>query len=480
MTNSNPTNQISRKEAITLLWNRATLVWKLDSTQKELYNCYQNSTQKTSVWLCSRRLGKSFALSVIAIETCLKKANSIVKYVAPQTKMVRTIIRPILRDILKDCPPELRPEYKTQEQLYRFPNGSEIQLAGTDNQNAENIRGGGASLCIVDEAGFCDDLNYIVKSILLPTTTTTRGKIILSSTPPKSPGHDFVRYVEKVDIAGNLVKKTIYDNPRLSSQDIEDLKAEYGGDDSIEWRREFLCEMIVDEESAVIPEFTETLKTKIVREWIRPPHFDSYSSMDLGFKDLTVVLFAYFDFIAGKLIIEDELVMSGVKMTTDALAKAIVDKETLLWNGRPVYLRVSDNSNLMLLNDLQIKYKLTIIPTAKDNADAALNNMRVMLKQERIIISPNCKTLIRHIKNATWNNARSKYNRSAEDAHYDAIDALKYLARNVQTYKNPYPENFGIGSGDSVFYRDVSYKKEGHDKIKDLFKVKKSLRYNNK
>lgn len=466
-------NQLSRKEAVKILWNQGVLSWKLDSNQKELYKAYHESKNKVLVWLASRRLGKSHTLCVIAIEICLKKPNSVVKYVAPQTKMVRTIIRPLLRDILKDCPPELRPEYKTQEQLYRFPNGSEIQLAGTDNQNAENVRGGGAELCLVDEAGFCDDLDYIIKSILLPTTTTTRGKIILSSTPPRKPGHEFEDYIKKSEIEGTLIKKTIYDNPRLTIEDIEEMKREYGGEESVEWQREFLCQLAKDEELTVVPEFNEALAKEIVSEWIKPACYDSYVAMDVGGRDFTAVLFAYLDFRQGKIIIEDEICIRGRNMTTDVLVDMMRQKEASLWTKKP-YLRIADNNNLILLNDLQTIYKISFIPTAKDNADAALQAVRTLLKQKKIIIHPRCTTLIRHLKNAIWNASRTSFARTANEGHFDALAALIYLCRNVQFYKNPYPYDYGMVKGDGIFYKE-KMEDTKYSKFKDIFKTKKSV-----
>jgi hypothetical protein len=469
-----------------MLWNRGVLTWKLDATQKQLYDCYAKAKYKTVVWSCSRRLGKSYTLCVLAIEACIKKPNCVVKYVAPQQKMVKTIIRPLLREILSDCPPELMPEFKTIDNVYRFPNGSEIQLAGNDAGHAESLRGGASDLCVVDEAGFCDDLSNLVGSILLPTTTTTKGKVVLASTPPKNQDHDFNAYIEKAELHSTYIKKTIYDNPRLSAHDIQDIIDEYGGENSIEFRREFMCENITDENTAVVAEFTEQVEKDTVKEWPRPPFYDYYVSMDLGFQDLTVVLFGYYDFRHAKIIIEDELVLNGIKLTTDFLAKEIKRKEEELLpvnkqsgeQKRP-YMRVSDN-DLIVINDLHRLHGLTFLATEKDNSEAALNHMKIMIHGRNIIIHPRCKTLIRHLKRATWNKTRKSYARSAENGHYDAIDALKYLVRNIVYSKNPYPANYGIGFGDQWFRGHLPDKKkpnttpESHaaSSLKNLFKIK--------
>jgi Terminase large subunit, T4likevirus-type, N-terminal/Hint domain/LAGLIDADG-like domain len=427
MSNEDTSQQVSRRQAIGILWNRGVLTWKLDRIQKELYDSYISSNAKTIVWSASRRSGKSFALCCIAIEKCMQKSNAIVKFIAPSQKHVKMIIRPLMKEILKDCPKEIRPDFKSVDNTFRFKNGSEIQLAGTDGGHADSLRGGNCDVAIVDEAGFCDDLKYIVRSILIPTTTTTKGKIILSSTPPKSPDHDFEFYRKEAEFRGNYIKKTIYDaiGDRITQEMVDDIISELGGEDSTDFQREYLCNSVTDEDSAVVPEFTEEVQKACIKEWPRPPYMDFYVGGDIGFKDLTVFLLAYYDFKAAKLIIEDEVVMSGRKMTTSYLAEQLKAKERIVFENKLTkdyqapYLRVCDN-NLIVINDLNALHNLSFLPTAKDDSAAALNNMRIMIKEGRVIINPRCTTLIFHLKNATWNKSRKSYERSPDAGHYDA------------------------------------------------------------
>ena len=444
--------QMSKGQAISILWAKGILTFKLEAVQKELYDCFHNSKGKITVWSCSRRLGKSYALLCIAFEKCLQKPHTVVKYIAPTQKMVKNIIRPLIVEILKDCPKPLRPELKASENRYVFANGSEIQMAGTDSGHAEGLRGGSSDLCIVDEAGFCSDLRYIIQSILIPTTTTTRGKIILSSTPPISQDHEFEEYRKEAEFAGNYLKKTVYDGvgPRLTDKDIQDIIDSYtGGARNLDFRREYMCEIVNDEKYMVVPEFTGELEAEIIKPWKRAAFADYYVAGDIGAKDLTVYLFGYYDFKEAKLVIEDEFVLNGQEksFTTDDLARGIKEKEALVCIN-PVtkeqekpYLRISDN-NLIVINDLHKLHGLTFIPTAKDDAEAALNNMRIMLKERRVIINPRCKTLIFHLRNATWKKGKTEFARSPDAGHYDAVDALKYMVRNINTTRNPYPANY--------------------------------------
>lgn len=449
--------KLSKKEIICELWNRGQLSYKLDATQKELYQLFYNSNHKVQTWLLARRNGKSYALCVLALEQCLRHPNSIVKYVAPTKNQVNTIVRPLFNKILADCPEELKPEFHKNEYVYYFRNGSEIQLAGTDGGHAEKLRGGDSHIAIVDEAGSCTDLNNIVKSVLLPTTLTTKGKIILASTPAKEPTHDFDVFVEEAEIRGSIIKKTIYDNKRLTIEQIEEFIKEMGGVESEQFKREGLCLKVQDTSTAVIPEFTPELEKEIIREWPKPPFYDAYAGMDIGFKDLTVVIFGYVDFRADKLIIEDEIVLQGKDLQLPRFAKQIQDKEKELWYNhltnevKKPYKRVSDINYIVQSELARITHGEVVFETTKkdDNA-AAINQLRVLLDNKKVIIHPRCKTLIRHLKNVKWksHNDKTTFARSPDDGHYDAVEALKYLVRSVHFNKNPYPASYGLNTKD--------------------------------
>lgn len=476
---ANPNLNVSKKEAIEALWNKGILHWKLHKGQKEMHDLVRGSDHPIIVIGCSRQLGKSYFLTLLAIEECLQRPNIIVKFVAPKAKDIRRIIAPLIREITADAPKDLKPKFNSRENIYVFPNGSEIQLAGTDNGHAESIRGNKAHLCIIDEAGFCDELKYVVDSILIPTMTRTRGKIIMSSTPSKSPDHPFMTFFDKAEAESRLIRKTVYDNPHLTMEEIDRIAESLGGKDSPDFRREYLVERIISEDDAVVPEFSgangKELQDKIIKAWPTPAFYDSYVSMDIGGKDLTAVLFAYYDFAAAKIIIQAEYASSG-KVLTDEISRNIKLIESRLWKEKQPTLRVADNNNLILLNDLAVKHQISFLPTAKDNADAALHHMRQLLRDERVIIDPSCKILITHLKGAIWNRSRNSFARSADKGHYDMVHALVYLCRNVSLHKNPFPPGYQYSDRHSMFYTEQninSGKSTVEHHFEKMFQVRK-------
>jgi len=489
MTNQNPKAPLSKNEAVDILWRKGTLhSWKLDSCQRQLYKVFLESKYRKVVWNCSRRLGKSHTLVVIAIEHALKKPNSQIKYACPTAKMAQKIVLPIMRDILKDCPEDLRPEYVKSEKCYTFKNGSTIQIEGTDEGNAENLRGTASDLSILDEAGFMDDLDYIINDILLPQALTTNGRMIISSTPPKSMAHPFIKFIYEAQRNDSYIKKTIMEaladiandpphfKKRLNPDIVEEIKQSVGGELSATWRREFMCEIQSDQSKAVIPEFNERIEKECVKEWEKPQRFDSYVAMDLGFIDFTGVLFAYWDFKNAKLIIEDEILLNGHEVTTKTIAESVKSKEFDLWtdpltkNFRPPYMRVSDD-DLITLNDLNKLHGLQFVPTRKDGLELAVNEVRMKVGAGQVIINPRCKNLIFQLKAATWAKNRRVFDRTEESGHFDLIAALVYLVRNVQYQKNPYPliNNWGY----DVFHKGERVLNETANTISSLFKMKK-------
>jgi len=380
-----------------------------------------------------------------------------------------------LEEILKSCPQDLKPKFDRDSSSYVFPSTkSKLELYGFNAEEIESARGPKAHMIIVDECGFMSGLKYGLRSVLYPKLNTTRGPMVLVSTLPKSQGHEYWELVKKAEYDEVLIKKNIYDCPRYTKEDIDMFAEEVGGYDSVDFKREYLNIMITDEDHAVIPEATDEMLAKIVREYARPAYFDPYVSMDIGVKDLTGILYAYYDFLTGKIVVEDEATFKGRSFTTANLAASVKKTEDELWGLKKPFLRISDNNNLILLNDLAIDYDVTFIPTAKDNKHAWINQIRILVSEERLIINPKCKQLIFHLKNATWNKNKTEYERSLDGGHYDLIDALAYLIRNIAYSRNPYPKGYGMMYGDSYIRVRNEDKSAFEQHLIDMFSYKKN------
>lgn len=238
------------------------------------------------------------------------------------------------------------------------------------------------------------------------------------------------------------------------------------------------CELIRDENRTVIPEFDEELMQVVVREYHKPPFYTPYVAMDLGFKDLTVCVFGYYDFKQDKVIIEDEIVKEGKDLKLNKFADEILLKEEQLWMNiltneliKPE-VRVSDIEYIVIneINRASMgRLNFQAIRKAPGYKLPLINQLRVMLQSEKIYINPRCTTVIQHLKNARWKDASAKddFARSPGLGHYDAVDALLYLIKSVNYTKNPYPVNYGR-SVDDTFHNNGQFGYTSNQKMSNI------------
>jgi Terminase large subunit, T4likevirus-type, N-terminal len=443
---------LTKREILKEKWLRGRLTYKLHAGQKILRERFRSSHSQLFVGECARQFGKSFEMVVEALELAFSKPKARIKYgTAYHTDLIEFII-PTFDAVLSDCPEEIRPRYKVQGSKFVLPhNKSEIKLVGLD-RNPNGLRGNVIDLIILDEAGFIMNLDYLYKSVIIPATTHRPDcKIVFISTPPSTPAHPFLDYVEKAEYEGSYCKLTIYDNPMVDDKTIERLKVESGGEKSTTWRREYLCEHVVDSNLAIVNEWKDEYVTEINRDEYYP-FYHKYVSMDLGVKDNTAIIFGYYDFLKATLVLEEEYVMNGPELTTEVLRKAIREKEEALgWNDKP-YLRVSDNNNPLLLQDLSYLHQIHFLPTDKGSLEEMINTLRLMIDQGRIKVHPRCKQLRGCLKYGVWDKNRQKFAQSKVYGHFDALAALVYLVRNLNKSTNPIPPSFKLDQDNAILF----------------------------
>lgn len=434
-----------------MLWQQGVLNWKWHGTQRAIDDAIAASGKRRHFLLCSRRLGKSHYLLCKAFECCLQQPNRRVLYLAPTGKDAQEIATDLALQVLEDCPAHLKPTLRVQAKELVFPNGSLIRFKGVNGEHAESIRGGAADLAILDECGIMDNLHYVLQSVVGPMTATTRGRIYLATTPPKSPGHESAEVYEAMAKQGATSLFTLRDAPHIPFEEKVRLLLECGeAEGAVEgilqgtWApvttaalREYFCRFVTDSSLAVVPEFDEAAQAEVVREWPCPEYFDAYVSLDPGYVDNTGCLFGYWDFKAATLVIEDEVLLR--RPGTDAIADAIKAKEAALWPGRTPYVRITDIDK-RLVADFANKHALPFHLANKKDSSASINLLRTLVGGRQLAIHPRCVHLVRQLRNATFSRNGKDLARGGEvDGHYDLVAALKYLARGVQQTRNPYP-----------------------------------------
>lgn len=442
--------KVSRKKRIREAWFRGRLKYKLHSGQKVIEQKFIEVSGQLFVGNIARQFGKSYWAVTKAIEMALRKPKARIKYgTAFQTDLTEFIL-PTFDEVLRDCPESIKPKYKVQGSKWVFHNGSEIKLVGLD-KSPNSLRGNVIDLIIIDEAGFVSNLWYIYSSIIIPATLHRPNcKIIFISTPPATPAHSFGTFIEMAESQCAYVKLTIYENPRITEADIERMAKAMGGKTSTTFRRECLCELILDSDLAIIPEWIDDYIRAIERDQYYG-YYHKYVGLDLGVKDFTAAIFGYYDFKMASLIIEDEFAMNGPSMNTEILVKAIREKESELWGEGPnkevpahvPFRRIADNNWPILMQDFSSIHNLTFISTNKDLLEAMINEVRLMVQNGQIIVHPRCRNLIGCLKYGVWDKNKKLFARSVAYGHFDHLAALIYLVRNLAKHTNPIPIDHG-------------------------------------
>ncbi len=424
------------------LWGRGEIKgFLLDATQQEMAKEVESSKSILHTVLCSRRIGKSWMLVVMAIEDAIRLPNRQIKYITNTQRAARDIVQPLFREILSTCPASVKPEFRVNANRWIFPNGSEIALYGVDATGGDDLRGQACDRFYVDEAGFIPKVDVLVREILIPMIIQRGGRGVLSSTPPKGMDHPFVGFVAQAKVNKAFTKRTIYDCPRFTSKMIELFIEQAGGVDSEVFRREYLCEMIANSDNSIIPEFDDIARKEMVYTTEDTLEYmpDRLVSLDPGFADKCAILFGYWSFHDATLVIQREFVQSG--QNTMEIAEAIQDVERKLWNRVPPYKRVSD-TDLRLIQDLRVLHGLKFTKTDKDQKEAQINLLRIMVRRRQIRVHESCVNLLNQLQYGSWKTSASghrDYKRTPELGHCDAIDCLLYMIRNINKNRNPIP-----------------------------------------
>lgn len=408
-------------------------------TQLHAMDAWDASGATTFAIDCSRRWGKTIFSAIAAFRAATARPGAIVRYVAPTKLHGRQFVTPAFSWVAQQCPAHMRPTYDRMDTTWRWSNGSVCHLGSAETMgDVEAQVGTECDLAILDEAGKVrsDLLMHLHRSVLLPQFLTTKGRCLIASTPAISPAHYLTELVTDCLERGAMVRYTIEDCDHVPVEARESLIAELGGRESTEVKRELYCEHVAERTRLIVPEWIDVAKDCTI-DRKRPDWLDWYVAADFGFEDLTCVLWCWYDFENAQLVIEDEIAMhraSGLDV-----GFAVRAKEAELGIRKAVRVADAPLQTLADLADSRHGPGVMFGPAMKDDADAALNQLRMLIQRKRIVINPRCKVLIEHLKSGTWNANRTSFDRSPGFGHWDAIDALKYATRAIDWRKNPTP-----------------------------------------
>ncbi|MBF85167.1 MAG: hypothetical protein CL489_11960 [Acidobacteria bacterium] len=174
-----------------------------------------NDPCKRKAAVCSRRAGKSFAVSRYLLQEAIDSPGSMCVYIARTREAAKRILWNMLKDA--DRQYRLNMKFNNAALIAALPNGSEIIFTGAnDSSDVDKLRGSAFTLAVLDEAAFFNiDLKELVREVLTPALLDTDGTLAMISTPNSQCAGLFYDITEAGDYGYSTHRWTIRDNPYM-------------------------------------------------------------------------------------------------------------------------------------------------------------------------------------------------------------------------------------------------------------------------
>ena len=483
---------VEHVDAVSEAWALGDLWYLCEGWQCDAHDWYWESHGASPVMCVARRGGKTTLGAIFVYETVLLVRRllgrpAIVRIASGTGVDLAENVEPAMRLVGEEAPSWARATYKApgaqSPGRYEWLDGSRAVMAGVNGGREQRLRGRECDFEWTEEGSIIDRLAVLQDSIIRPQLMKARAKLhvdelggvarvvrfgraLITMTPAETPAHESTARVAAAEASGQLFTRTIYElgMSHLTPEVIEEAKIEMGGEQSTTWQREALVRFVTDKRSAVVPEFQEH-ESAIVEARERPAYFVPRIAMDVGYNDLTVVVFGYHDFDAALDVITHEVVVEHG--TSDEINEAVAEVEREAFGNieelRHRLARYADASETVIAG-LRRKVGVTremekaakLIEDAdtraialgwslarKDDAAAALNDLRRSIASHVLRIHPRCVTTRAHLRHGVWNKSRTTYKRDGDEnnnlGHYDGIDAAKMLVRHLDRVTNPFP-----------------------------------------
>lgn len=406
-------------------WRRGLLEWKLWDQQRQIYDVVRTiNIAGVIVILCARQFGKSFLGTLMAVEDCLRYPGYTIPVVGPTIKQTVDIVHQAMRLIMRDAPPGLIKRSKSETRWYI--GDSELVVGGFDTQTATRQRGKRALKIYVEEVvdSNPDQYRESIRSDLGPMLThSPMPQMIFLTTPPRTPDHPFiVETMPEAKLNGSFFCYTIDDNKKLTPDQYEACVRRSGGRNSIEFRREYLCEIVRDTTIVVITDFDQ-------RRHVGRRQFESEQRYRVaidwgGVRDLTVALLHTYDYTSDTDVILHEMVFPA-NTDTEKIVNALRKWEEHF----NIEAKIADVPGQLHV-DLTAKGYSVQAPMKQD-WQAGINYMNTRFSLDKIVISPDCPFLLQSVESGTFNKSKTDFERTLALGHCDGLAALMYGLRST-------------------------------------------------
>lgn len=402
-------------------------LWQPHDRQREVLLWIFKQEGKASFIRAGRRSGKTDPAIYCAVRKAISLPNQKILVVTPTLKQAKKIYWKS-KKIHKFIPPEWGCRFNNDELTVYFPNGSFIEIDGSDNTEAQ--RGAEYDLVILDEY---KDINPILYSeVIEPTMATTDGTVIIIGTPPKTKNHHYVELeqIARTDDSWRFFHYTTHDNPYAKKDWLikKERQLKERGELDV-WKREYLAEYCFGGKDQVFPMFSKRKHTKpldtilaiMKRDWSR---FQWIVSADPATSSTFAVLFVAHDPYSNRTFVLDEIYAKDKsQMSSRAIWEQIKQKTNKL-NPNADWEYIYDEAAAWFSNEIEASFGIGLIPSQKSanqKEDGISLWKDLMLIDNAFTVASECTSFIFEIESYIMEN--DKYPKILDHC----LDAFRYV-----------------------------------------------------
>ena len=383
----------------------------LHQKQKEVIN----SQKRYKLLNWGRRSGKTTVLG-FEIFTTLWNEEGLVSYYAPTRDDARDIAWDIYSEILRPITVKTNETYLEITVKNFKGTTSLLRMSGWEAvKNRDKGRGVENNLVVLDECAFFPSFKDKFEKVIEPTLLTTKGKLILSSTP--NGFNEFYEYANKAQVKDDwfFSHATSYDNPFNSTVELERLKADKTEDS---FAQEYMADFR-KMEGLVYKDFNRE-KHLFTGNWKdKAKGFNKFiGTVDFGFNNPCAVLNIYKD--------NDR----KYYVTSEWYKKGRTDEDIADYTSSQLFNIVyPDPENAGGVEALRRKgVNVREVNKGKGSVANGITIVTELFRANRLYIHEDCVNLIRELEIYSYPDKKNNQNENENPIkeHDHALDSLRY------------------------------------------------------
>jgi len=387
------------------------------------------------------RSGKTFIIVYAMIVRACKCKSRHIMLRKTFNSIKTSIWLDTLPKVLTICFPDLKVEFNKTDYFLKFPNGSEIWVAGLDDdKRVEKILGKEYSTIFFNE---CSQLTYSSIQIALTRLaekSDLKKKAYYDENPPSKKHWSYWLFKKSLDPVESEPLEDPEDyacmvmNPKDNLENIDEDYLKMLAKMPEKERKRFLeGEFTNDDDGAAYYAFDREKHVRNIPKY----NGSLFVGMDFNVHPMTAVIGQY---IEDKFYIHDEIFLENsdtYKMVSELKSRGY--KGTVIPDSTGRNRKTSGKSDHNILEEAGFKIPHVRNPFVTDR----VNNINRLFTDNRIIINPKCKKLIGDLEKVSWKD--NKLDQKTDSMLTHISDALGYLCWKLSPIEETY-------SGDGIVF----------------------------